>query len=42
MSTGGQEGKHWQVARTTVWLSILGATFGFWAGAGALFLRWVR
>ena len=42
MSEGEHEGKRWQAARITVWFAILGATFGFWAGAGALFLRWFR
>jgi hypothetical protein len=42
VSAGQHEGKHWQAARVTVWLAILGATVGFWAGAGALFLRWLR
>ncbi|MFM8808131.1 MAG: hypothetical protein ACKOKC_08590 [Chthoniobacterales bacterium] len=42
MSTGEQEGKHWQAARVTVWLAIFGATLGFWAGAGTLLLRWFR
>ena len=42
MNADGSECKRWQAARITVWFAIIGATVGFWAGAGALVLRWLR